>query len=707
MAKSKKIITTLLILSSLFTVSARAGLDCSALQASPIFHTVNPKTGTNLLTASEKEAINAVKYGFTDNRGVAFQAALSPNNGLIAVHRLYNAKNGDFFWTPNQNEIASSIAKYGYAYNGVNFFASSSPGTCTLPVYRFLRNGIHRFATSQKDRDDLLATGWVNEGIKFYAGQEKPEEPLPALGINLGAAKDWSSEWFFTDVMKAARPFASVSAPWDGKKNPVQTDANGWPLGDAGVLAMAINEDHSDVKPHVSGTYKLYFDGPAAPNARVKANGKLLPISYDAVTKSYTADVQYNNNGNLFFTFEGIRGGAKNIRLIRPGDNPSETFNPLFLQQAKAGDNMFGILRFMETASTNGSPVAEWGERTSKEYATQQRQLNGRDAGMAWEYIIEIANQTGTDPWINIPHKASEEYIRNLALLFKNNLNSDRKIYLEYSNEIWNEMQSPNFVQRWEISREACDKVNQAGDPDNYFFGLSGNMNDCYTPQANNQGLEYAYLGRHSAWKLKQITDIFTEVFGSSALLTRIRPILAWDIWTLNKTKAGTLTDQLEYLNRMYGTPSKYIYGVACGAYISILSKAGDASSNPHDLALSVNELFERMTENNQTFLPERFALLRRLADQYGLKMFAYEGGPGLFGSKNFDNMLSAHNDPRMKKLVKTLLQNWKDAGGDTFIYYNLVSSYGKHGFWGLSERLEDQETPKWQALKEKAAEWR
>ncbi len=267
-------------------------------------------------------------------------------------------------------------------------------------------------------------------------------------------------------------------------------------------------------------------------------------------------------------------------------------------------------------------------------------------------------------------------------------------------------MASPYFAQRWEISKIACDKVLLGGDPDNYYGGLTGNKAECRNQTAGNRGLEYAFLGRHSAWRLKRIGDIFREVFGEAAMITRIRPILAWGIWTFDKTTQGTLADQLNYLNQRYGAPSKYIYGVAVGAYVSMLSKPGDASSNPYDLPLSVNQIFERMTDYNQNFLPGRFASQRALADQYGLKMFAYEGGPGLFGKPNFNNMLAAHTDPRMKNVVKTLLQSWKDAGGDTFVYYNLVSSYGTHGFWGLSERLEDENTPKWQAVKEKAAEF-
>jgi hypothetical protein len=40
--------------------------------------------------------------------------------------------------------------------------------------------------------------------------------------------------------------------------------------------------------------------------------------------------------------------------------------------------------------------------------------------------------------WITVPHKASDDFVRQLARLIRDNLNSSRKVYVEYSNEVWN-----------------------------------------------------------------------------------------------------------------------------------------------------------------------------------------------------------------------------------------------------------------------------
>ena len=75
---------------------------------------------------------------------------------------------------------------------------------------------------------------------------------------------------------------------------------------------------------------------------------------------------------------------------------------------------------------------------------------------MPWEILVALANETGKDIYINVPSNSSINYITKLADLFaygSNGVNpytsvqsdpvwkpldSNLKVYIEFSNETWN-----------------------------------------------------------------------------------------------------------------------------------------------------------------------------------------------------------------------------------------------------------------------------
>ncbi len=58
--------------------------------------------------------------------------------------------------------------------------------------------------------------------------------------------------------------------------------------------------------------------------------------------------------------------------------------------------------------------------------------------GVSWEYMSTLSNTVDVDPWICIPHLATDDYVTQAAQFWLANLDSERTIYVEYSNEVWN-----------------------------------------------------------------------------------------------------------------------------------------------------------------------------------------------------------------------------------------------------------------------------
>jgi hypothetical protein len=156
---------------------------------------------------------------------------------------------------------------------------------------------------------------------------------------------------------------------------------------------------------------------------------------------------------------------VRNIHLIRPDLNGGNSwakdfetcpFNPQWLNDHR----IYKSLRFMDWIGANQNGVVEWKDRISPAkfpaadkkiehapYLTMEWiQINH----VPWEFMIQAVNTLNCDAWICVPARANEEYVRNLAQLFKAQLKPGLKVYLEWANETWNSiflgLHSTNFV---------------------------------------------------------------------------------------------------------------------------------------------------------------------------------------------------------------------------------------------------------------------
>ncbi|MEM8532065.1 MAG: carbohydrate-binding protein [Chloroflexota bacterium] len=487
-------------------------------------------------------------------------------------------------------------------------------------------------------------------------GGPTPEPGTPPLGVGLEGLSDWAQARMFVDAMKTARGFGNPERPWEGS---VPTDTNGWPTQDFGVVVMTAAH-------HIGGTYRLSFDGKADVTA-LSSTANVQNLQRDTTTNRTTADVIVEDDaGQLMLSFQDTEDGARNIRLVRPGyeadteGNPQQTFSQPFLDLLEP----FAVLRFMDFTSTNNNPVAEWDERT-----TPNNSLQTRDAGGAWEYVIELANETGKDIWINVPHEASDNYIRQLAELLRAELNPDIVIYVEYSNEVWN-WQFDQATYNLDQAQEDVESGNSALDDDG-------------TDDENH------LRWRRVAQRTAQISQIFGDVYSDTAINTQIRPVLAgqvgWDpSWE-------SLKQQLDWLERNYGAPSDYLYGLAAAPYFNIPQEMRERED------LTVDTILDALADDIEA-LREGTANYHALARYHNLKSLSYEGGQHLNGTESLETKLEAQFDPRMGELTTTYLTNWYADGGDLFTWFTLTSIYNQYGFWGLTDDVTNADTPKYQA---------
>lgn len=92
----------------------------------------------------------------------------------------------------------------------------------------------------------------------------------------------------------------------------------------------------------------------------------------------------------------------------------------------------YHVLRFMDWNLTNDSnnPQASWDTRKQK--------TDAQGEPVAFEWQIDLCNRTKKDYWLNVPHESTPDYWTKLAGLVYADLDPSLRVYVEWSNEVWN-----------------------------------------------------------------------------------------------------------------------------------------------------------------------------------------------------------------------------------------------------------------------------
>ncbi|CAF4654787.1 unnamed protein product [Rotaria sp. Silwood1] len=308
----------------------------------------------------------------------------------------------------------------------------------------------------------------------------------------------------------------------------------------------------------------------------------------------------------------------QNISVLQPGYDLASKSNITNLMVTHL--SRFSIIHFMDWTTTN----------TNLE-----------------ETIPFIANQlnSNVDIWINIPYGATDEYVLNVAQLMLNQLNPTINIYVEFSNELWNLI----FAQATANLKATNDSVLNQGDPLRLAYDNSANY--------------WYWAFRRIASQIKRIFDLFKIVFGQENVgpWKRIRSILAGQC--VNPT---IIIQGLDYLNKVYGSPSTFLHGIAIAPYF-------DLSQYKTWSNLTTDQVIEGFNSSIQTFLPERgwsqqapVGVHVVYAAWYGLAVHGYEGGPDTAagcGGCSLSAKINATRDNRMTDLCVSFLNGWYRSG--------------------------------------------
>ncbi len=511
----------------------------------------------------------------------------------------------------------------------------------------------HFLAVSASAALATLYLGAKNVLARKSAVQNQGSKEVVAnarLGINLAGIADWSTEQPFVDFFYMSRDWISQIKGGDWGTGPaLALDEHGW------VKHLAKNCYATRIicslegKQYPSGDYVILYDGEGA---LTFSNGTVIAHKASLENKSGRIVLRVDAaKGPLFLEIHKInqQNYLRNIRVILPGFELTYQSNPWHPDFLKRWSGI-ACLRFMDFMATNNSDQIKWSDRpkvTDASYASK---------GVPLELLVDLANRLNTDAWFCMPHQADDDYVKQFALYVKQNMKPELHAWVEYSNEVWN----GTFDQ-------------------NDYAGKAG------------QRLKFADKPWEAAWKFNayrsvQIFKIWTEVYGGHERLIRV---------LASQAASAYVSDQI--LSFQDAASNADVLAIAPYVALSVPPTAEDGITEKEVASWSLDKLFDHI---HKVSLPESEKWIgqnKKVADQYGLKLVAYEAGQhlvGIAGAENNEKLtklfLQANADARMGEVYAQNLAMWERLGGDLICSFHSMSNWSKWGSWGLLRNYGD-----------------
>jgi regulation of enolase protein 1 (concanavalin A-like superfamily) len=539
-----------------------------------------------------------------------------------------------------------------------------------------------------------VSAGWVAIFVATFCFSALAQPLGGKIGVNVEDASSGARGKTWVDLSKGSQyPFVVGQY---GTATPI--DANGFPTTDAEVYFAnyqivaewtSFIDDPQTRRINLAGTYKLSFKGQADLSGFESLT--FANKVYDSATNTTTADVTVPNSARVISIVfsnskrtpqSAVNTGITDYRLISPGFPANTT--QIFTNELTIALKPFRTIRFLNWDSVNNNDpvfpqVTNWSDRHLPTDASQDKV--GKKFGVAWEYMILLCNQTNKDLWINIPASATDDYVRQLSLLIRDGnaftggkgLKPNLKIYVEHSNEVWND----GFTQK---------VYNQAATQAELTAGNSPLNNDGETNIAE-------LSRRRHAKRTREFLNIFAQTFGTTEINSRIRGVYAHEIASF-----AEIQRVLNWMNTTYGPPRNYFYSVAVNPYFTWFNAFGGTIPN-------ILQSFRDQATSNAVLTNSLIPILRT----YNLKMTAYEGGTisadfAPFGQASaVGNGILAERTADMRDIVKFAVKDkWFDLDRDvmdSYNYFTLSSAFTRFGCYGLVEDFANMNTPKYLAM--------
>ncbi len=478
------------------------------------------------------------------------------------------------------------------------------------------------------------------------SSENSPPMPVPPtkFGVNIGLIATWNNTRVFANLISGSNWQLEIDkGPWTTLPAHYVND-KGWPIGapPGGTIFRFLNQPAFDNKAR---RVTCRYSGKAL--LSVNQANHIVPIS--------------NKPGSFIFDWKMLQpkiGPAQSAFLVIKDIDPTDPirdidcreaamkFGPRFSPDAVAALSRFDTIRYLGWQGTAANKAISWSKRKLPAHG-----IPGAGDGVSVEDLVQLANETGSNPWFTMPWNADEDYQRQFALYVRDHLKPELVAYVEMSNEVWN--------YGYPVAKQALQE------------GIALKLDDD----------QYrAHLLRYSQKSL-QLFRIWSAVYKSEP--RRIVRVMATQNANPETTKTvmsfAGLADQVD--------------AIATAPYFPLSPRFKPVSG---DLSATFEDLDRTMAASLANALEHK-----RLAHQFGKRFITYEAGQHVVLPDTVPLMAEINRDARMGGAYDKYLSRWSSEFGDLMVLLADVSATGRNGAWGQREYADQplSDAPKAAAL--------
>ena len=580
--------------------------------------------------------------------------------------------------------------------------------------------------------------------IAITSAAVAPAFARSGVGLNLATWDYFSPDFPLVDQFKRStgwltqcesgkdarcQGFSGEASAWDTREQDrLELDAQGWvkrlPASDDPAMryrSVAVLLFNGNGHAHPAGKYVVTYEGKGV------LQHDLLGRKIDKESRPGRDVVEVSNQADggwrIAIKSTDPKDYLRNIRVFPPGgacekalDRYAATpgdcdaksqgafvpfeklpadrrWHPRFVQDLRG----FRVLRFMDWGKTNSSRVTDWRERAQPDAA-----IWAGDAGVPLEAMLDLSRVAAADPWLNLPMRASDDYVRGFAKLLRQQLPPGRVAIVEYANEPWNQAFP---VANWMRQRAQAQ----------------------WPGASKKAGGDVALAASWYGWRSVQVCQMVKAEWGSQP--APVRCVL--NAQAANPDLIRQVLTCPEAAAQLGKACAKGVDAVAIapyfGGYLAEPSLRAAVAPWPRDPDGGLNRLFHELLGEDAQGTRSRTPLQGRpeaadggalaqsagwmraaktLADGQGLPLWAYEGGQHLTPPGGLDDpawlrlIVAANRDRRMGRAYERHLADWRAAGGQLFVWFNHMAVPSQAGAWGLKEAQFSDDSAKWQAVR-------